>query len=329
MSGTPPPDPWAIPGWQEAVEGWIDQELDTLDYSISGPIEQVHLRHWSAVLRIPTSDGNLYFKASEPNTAHEPAITQALAGWRPDCVLAPLAIENERGWMLMTDAGVRLREILIGPDDLWHWDALLGLFADVQIDVAEHADEMLTIGAFDHRLAKLPTLYERLLADTEALRLDLPQGVTTSELERLHGAVPQITEMCERLAAYGLPETLHNMDLHDGNVFVSEGRYLFFDWGDASVAHPFFSGVAPLWSIEDRFDLTLSGPELLHLRDVYLEPWKSYGSHADLVAAFELASQLALISGALGWQTLVSQYPEEFPNFVSEWLQLLLGSMSV
>jgi Ser/Thr protein kinase RdoA (MazF antagonist) len=28
--------------------------------------------------------------------------------------------------------------------------------------------------------------------------------------------------------------TLQHDDLHDGNVFVRDGRYLFFDWGTAA-----------------------------------------------------------------------------------------------
>lgn len=39
----------------------------------------------------------------------------------------------------------------------------------------------------------------------------------------------------------GVPPTLQHDDLHDANVFVSGNRHRFFDWGDASVAHPFIS----------------------------------------------------------------------------------------
>jgi hypothetical protein len=294
---------------------------------MSGPIEQAHVRHWSIVLRVPTGDGDLYFKATAPDFAQEPALTEALARWRPDCILAPLAIERERGWMLMQDGGKRLRESLAGPADIWRWESILTLFANVQIDLAHRAEEMLAVGAPDHRLTTLPVLYERLLGDTQALRLDLPQGVTSAELDRLRALAPKITEICGRLADCGLPETLDDKDLHDGNIFVRDKGCFFFDWGDACVAHPFFSGVAALRGIEDRFELTWDGSELSHLRDVYLEPWNRYGSRDELIAAFELAIPLALISGALGWQTIVPRYPAESPDAVSTWLQELLETL--
>jgi hypothetical protein len=327
MRDAVPPDPWTVPGWRDAAVGWIEETLDTLGFRTSGPIEQAHVRHWSTVLRIPTRDADLYFKASAPDFAQEPALTEALARWRPDCVLAPLAIERERGWMLMPDGGTRLRESLSGPDDIWRWEPILTRFAEVQIDLVRHVEEMLAVGAPDHRLAILPAFYARLLGDTGAMRLDLPQGVTSAELGRLRALAPKITEMCGRLAAHGLPETPDDKDFHDGNIFVREQGCLFFDWGDACVAHPFFSGVAALRGIEDRFELTWDGSELRRLRDVYLEMWTRYGSRDELVAAFELATPLALISGALGWQSIVPRFPDEFPDAVSTWLKELLETV--
>jgi hypothetical protein len=38
--------------------------------------------------------------------------------------------------------------------------------------------------------------------------------------------------MCRQLSAVAIPETVQHDDLHDGQVFVRDGRYLFFDWGD-------------------------------------------------------------------------------------------------
>jgi hypothetical protein len=52
---------------------------------------------------------------------------------------------------------------------------------------------------------------------------------------------PALAQWCERLAASPVPPSLDHSDLHDYQVFVADGRYAFFDWGDASIGHPFTS----------------------------------------------------------------------------------------
>ena len=170
----------------------------------------------------------------------------------------------------------------------------------------------------------LPSLYEELLEDTAAVRLDRPEGVTGDELSGLMDLRPAIAELCDRLAQVGVPESLHNGDFHDGNVFLNEGHPSLFDWGDACVAHPFFSAVAALRNVEDRFSLAWDGPEIVQLRDIYLSLWTRWGSLEELVRAYETATPLTLICGALGWQRWVRRYPDEFPDHVATWLQELL-----
>jgi hypothetical protein len=49
----------------------------------TGPVEELHRRAWSAMLRLPIRGGSAYFKAAAPAHAHEAALTEALARWRP------------------------------------------------------------------------------------------------------------------------------------------------------------------------------------------------------------------------------------------------------
>ena len=48
-------------------------------------------------------------------------------------------------------------------------------------------------------------------------------------------------EHCARLSEGWHPRDVQHDELHDANVFVSGKRHCFFDWGDASVSHPFVS----------------------------------------------------------------------------------------
>src|SRR5512133_133807 len=102
--------PWAETGWLAQAQAWINQQLDQRGVSVTGPIEQTHVRPWSTVLRAPTASGFYYFKASAPVLTHEPLLTQALYQWRPDCVQTVLAVDGARAWMLMPDQSPFLRE---------------------------------------------------------------------------------------------------------------------------------------------------------------------------------------------------------------------------
>jgi hypothetical protein len=76
---------------------------------------------------------------------------------------------------------------------------------------------------------------------------------------RFRHALGQVRELVDELGSYGVTETLQHDDLHDGQVFVKDGRNLILDWGDAVVSHPFFTlsvtlegGVA--WGLDDVAD---------------------------------------------------------------------------
>jgi hypothetical protein len=133
--------------------------------------------------------------------------------------------------------------------------------------------------------------------------------LTEDEHRRALAAVPRFEEMCCALAEDGVPETIQHDDLHDGQAFVREGRYLVFDWGDSCVSHPFHSLTVTLRSVAWRLDLPPGGPELRCLRDAYLEP---FGRGAELA---DLAYRTGTIARAIAWQRMVA--PRE-PEFVDE-----------
>src|SRR5690349_17683011 len=95
--------PWKRAGWLNQASAWIHEQLERQGIAVNGPIEQPHVRPWSTVLRVPTSQGDVYFKATAPTLMHEPALTEALSRWRPDCIPPLLAVDLARGWMLMPD----------------------------------------------------------------------------------------------------------------------------------------------------------------------------------------------------------------------------------
>jgi Ser/Thr protein kinase RdoA (MazF antagonist) len=130
-------------------------------------------------------------------------------------------------------------------------------------------------------------------------------GLDEDEYERLRALVPDFAARCTYLAAYGIPETIQHDDLHDGNVFVRDGRYLFFDWGDSCVSHPFNTLVVTMRSLVHRLELAPGGPDVVRLRDAYLEPFHRFGSRDELVEAAELAHYIGTAARSLNWNRFI------------------------
>lgn len=287
---------WTDPIWLAEAHEWIHDQLDRLGTPALGEIERRHVTAWSTVLRVLTEQGDLFFKANTAALAHEAAVVTLLAERRPDCIPAPLSCDLERGWMLMRDAGVRLRELIAAEQEMTRWLDVLPLYAGVQIDLTEDADALIGLGAPDLRLATLPARYEQLL--------DQLEGLPSDELGRLRRSVPRIADMCAELAGYGVPETIQHDDLDDEQIFLRNGRYLLLDWGDACVSHPFFSLSVTLegviaWGVDDIRGTVWTEP----FRDAYLAPFAQDLSRADLVAACSTALRLGWVCRAINAHT--------------------------
>ena len=322
------PLPWSQPGWLQSAVSWIEETVPLLGIQRTGSIEQPHIRPWSTVLQVPTREGFLFFKATAPMLGHEAALTQALARWRPDCMPEVLAVDLQRGWLLMRSSGVSLRSLIPRQGQLDRWQRCLTLYAEVQIEMIERRAQLLELKVLDRRLSLLPDQFERVLEDVDALCIEHEDGLSTDEYKRLQARAPRFRRLCQRLAAYGIPETLHHDDFHDGNVFVREDRYTFTDWGESCLAHPFFSLVVALRSIAYSLDLASTDPALQQLRDAYLTAWTRYASWADLQAAFALADRVGMVNRALTWYLVVSQldepYHSEQADAVPGWLHEFL-----
>jgi hypothetical protein len=295
---------WTRPKWLEEATGWVRDRVD-----VRGEIEQTHVYWWSTVLRVPTADGVVWFKACHPSHGFEPALTLELAKLRPERIVDVLAVDHERSWMLTADAGTRLRELLASADDLSRWEEVLASYADLQLAATEHAGRLVELGVPHDGLARLPARFEHVLGDRELLLVDREDGLDAGQLDRLVASTPEVERLCAQLAAAGIPETIQHDDLHDGNVFVHDGGYLLFDWGDACVSHPFHTLTVTLRAAAWRFDLEPAAPPLERMRDAYLGSFDGYGSRAELLDAFAIAYRLGTIARALSRYRAVEALP--------------------
>jgi hypothetical protein len=274
---------WTEPDWLAEAEAWIRERV-----TMAGELDQFHVRWWSTVIRVPTGGENLYFKAVAPGFEFEPALTVRLFELAPDRVTPVVDADLDRAWMLMRDAGTRLRELVLTPSDLRHWELALPRYAELQLTATPIAEELLALGVPDARLAVLPEQLRAVLAEPV-------RGMPVAERERALEALPEFEALCRELAAYGIAETIQHDDLHDGQVFFREGRYVFFDWGDSCISHPFHSLTVNLRAAAAKLELEPGGAEVRRLRDAYLEPFGDLGEAADV------AYRTGTVGRALAW----------------------------
>ncbi|CAA9213868.1 MAG: hypothetical protein AVDCRST_MAG52-245 [uncultured Blastococcus sp.] len=312
---------WRDPRWRAGALEWAVGELARAGLELDGEPEQPHVRVWSTAFRLPLRGGTVaWLKCVGPGSAQEPVLAGALGGWVPDRVLVPLAVEPARRLLLLPDGGATLRASGAG---VAVWADVLRAYAGLQLDLVPHAAAMLGLGVPDTRPAHLPGQVDDLVADDEAQLTGRPGGLEPAVRRRLVADRDAVVRACRELADGGLPATVQHDDLHDANVFVSGGRYRFFDWGDASLSHPFLSLLVALRMAGRALELPDGDPALHRLRDAYLEPWSAYGSPAELRAQCDLALRVAPLARALTWRRLLrGVHPAEraeWAGSVADW----------
>jgi Phosphotransferase enzyme family len=263
-----------------AAERWICAQVEPV-----APIELTHERPWASVLRVPTAAGTVWFKACNAVTAFEPRLTGELARRWPGRVADVLAVDEERGWLLLADAGTALIEYGNPPEV---WLEALPPYAELQRGETRHAHDHLAHGVPDLRPAVLPERYEAFL-DGE-LPLDGEQR------DVLHRFVPQLAALCAELDARGVAASVQHDDLHHANVYLRGDERRVLDWGDASIAHPFFSLGETFRFLEGVNGLAPDDPWFARLRDAYLEPWGRVDRKT-----FELAIRVGAFAQAIAW----------------------------
>ncbi len=307
--------PWARPGWFGEAAAWTEAELLRLGYTLTAPVEQVKSWGISCILRAHTTAGLVYFKvaSSLPLFAHEPLLMQRLAARYPACIPAPLSIDEPRRWMLLADFGPAVG-----------WDApvealeeMLVSFAKLQRDAATRADDLAAMGCLDRSLDRLAAQIDPLLSDPEMLAAQ----ANTDEMARLRALGPRLKAMCAELATYAVPHTLVHGDLHLGNVARSGDGFLFFDWTDACLAHPFLDTIS-IYQTED--------PAVeARLRDAYLRVWTDFEPMDRLLEAWALAKPLLALHQAVSYQHIIAtledvRKPENLSG-LPYWLRKMLA----
>ena len=305
--------PWWKPGWFESARKWLERWVVESGEVLFEPIERYYNWPLSSIVRAHTHSDIFYLKATTrlPGIANEPDLTVRLAAMFPGRVPEPLAVDYDRGWMLLRRFGDTIRTV---PDD----DKLVALleFTQLQRQSIQYIEELLEAGCPDRRLAII-----------EAQAIQLSETVSASlvlnaaEVESLRVALPRLVEACRALSEFSVPSTLVHGDLFGGNIARPEGRFLYVDWGQACVSHPFFDAI----HLMDMDEIDSAAA-----RDSYLAQWTAYEPMDRLVQAWDLALPLTFLLELMVRYYLSTERgfePEEAGEHISNSLQKTLRTL--
>jgi fructosamine-3-kinase len=258
---------------------WMLQQMENHGYVEPQSPRTHHLWGLSVVLSAAALNGTAYLKCSGDHFRSEPVVTRALAERSPELLPEVIAIDEDRGWLLMRDLGAGP----LGPQPESTWGRGLDALARLQKQWQGRTDDLLASGAQDRPLEVLAAWVDNTETDT-----DLLAPMTREERETWLASVPTMVDSCHRLAAIGPEPTLVHGDFHPWNVVCSETETRIFDWTDASVGHPFLDVATYVM----RSTSTDVRPAMLHN---YLGEWA-----ADLRGeSVDDVGHLALVVGAL------------------------------
>ncbi|NKB72379.1 MAG: phosphotransferase [Candidatus Latescibacteria bacterium] len=312
VEGVAEPDrrsPWSCPGWADEAEAWLLRQLDEMGCRLLQPVWGFYRHGLANTIHAQTSAGEFYMKASSflPMLVDEPRLTGYLAAEFPEFVPAPIRVHAQRRWMLLPDLGYPIRA---ATEDMKK-EALLA-FGRLQRQAIGHVDKLLRLGCADRRLDKLEPGIEAIVQLDEATA-----GLGKEELEGVRRALPRFRDIARELAGYNLPNTLGHGDLHPGNVAHRDGAYMFFDWGQGRVTHPFLDA----WGFIQDSEMQ-SIPE-----EEYLALWAEYESPERLRQALLLARPLCILSETIDQChfNVNLRQPEELRGCLTNHLRAILN----
>ncbi len=304
-----PVELWTSDAFVAEVTEWVRGVAADHGLELTGEWEQPHARPWSSALRFETTGGRLWFKVNGPGTYYEAALVGTLGRYIPDLVPEILAVDSDRAWSLMRDAGPIMRSVA-EPDQLWDkWHRLLREYADAQRALVGVGPDLVGAGMPVITPETIPGL-ARELTDELARTPVAEGGLTEDEVRSLEAVFGRHDDACAELADSGIANTVNHGDLHSANVCWAD-RPRIIDWGDSTISHPFETMLATLNSLSWHAKVERNDPLVNAARDAYLSAYTDCGSHDDLVRWVRLARWTGRVGRALTYARALEGEPLE------------------
>ncbi len=295
---------WGSAAFRASAAEWVRTVLSERGVRLHGGLVPHRLRFWSALFTVDTDAGRCWFKACNPGQAFEAGLADRLGRLVPEHVLAPLAVDEGRGWLLLPDGGPTVRDS--GGEQ---WELLLRQAARMQQALAAHGAALAVAGlpALSPETALAEAI--RLVESLARLPAGDPQRVGAARATALRARLERLREPLAALEAPGVPPTLQPNDLSLANaVAAPDGTgYRIFDLGDAFWSHPFAVLQVPLRMATGAWPGPPARGDLLadRLARAYLGEWPQLAPD-DVGLLVDAADRLASLQRCESWRRLLA-----------------------
>lgn len=309
--------PWYKTGFYKESNHWLEVESAKAGFKLINS-EQVKVSDITMVQKAKTDKEDLYFKATTKVSHFENSLTEHLSFYYPRKSVSVVTTHSKEPWFIMKDlSGTPLRQL----KNKELWKKALQEYAQLQVEETKHIDKVIQMGVPDRRIHVLKkNIQDHLLEMCQT-------GLSDKETSEVMAIQSELLDMCNQIEG-SIPNSIDHGDLHSNNIQFMKDDPFFFDWGDASVTHPFFS-TRVFWNAID--ELVDSEDEWLkmvdYFRPYYLEPWTVFASMHELEKILLISDQLSCVHRGLGWHLYINPNREnikESERRPSQWLQVLL-----
>ena len=284
---------------------WGVEYLASNGYTLKSNLpENVQDTPWSYVVRFSTSDGYIYLKRTPKLIALEATIIQILHDQFKISVPEVISHNVELNCFLMKDAGRPLREILKKKFSVALVCKAIDQFTLMQLAVTDHINIFFEVGVPDWRLDKLSNLFKQLLLQKEILVAD---GLSQIEISELESLLPTISNLCKKLSAYSIKETIVQPDFNDNNTLINDAsqNMTIIDLGEIVISHPFFSLLNFLQQMKKHHALNDEDSNYLMIQNACLKNFLVFESKENLLDALKTTRILWLVYGVLAYHRLM------------------------
>jgi len=287
--------PWEHTGWFTEAMTWIKGVMAQHSIRQLGAPKQAKVGAFSCVLSIPSDSGTLFFKASLGDKPSETLITRELGSRWPTSIMPLLETNPSKNWMLMKDYrsfGFRTLK------ESEYADAARG-FSELLINTNSSLEQWREMNCPDFSLDQIEA-FSREFSQRTGLFESGGAPMEKDELEMLVKFVEEMGARCSSLAAFKIPDMLGNLDFRLGNIAGKKNRFIYFDWQESVITHPFFS-VLNMFDGFSKSDFPGLGEAVqdsqlsvsrLSIQNAFLEPFTEFEPTERLEEAFEIAKQI-------------------------------------
>jgi Phosphotransferase enzyme family len=295
------PGAFGKPGSLRTVTEWVAGQSAAAGLRLSGKVQQFNASPTFSLIRFETDGPALWFKAVGPPNLREFPIAASLSQLFPHYVPAILAAHVGWNAWLMTEVP-GLHPEANSPSEVWV--AVARQLAELQAASFGRTLRLLEDGCHDTRVRSLVEMIDPFLEIMAGL-METQTKPSPAPLSRSELAVlgTQLREIFSTLSRSSLPNSLSHLDLHPGNILVSDGNCVFLDWAEACVGHPFVAfeylleHIRKLRPLDNSFEANLTSS--------YTLAWRPFVDPQTIAQALAVAPLLAIFTCAVAggtWQ---------------------------